>query len=259
MAQPIIEKRVREQIFADPQQENYICTAGTKYMNRFLESGRLGKAFAVLSDCSVYCKGKFLVQKKGAPAAKRLAEYRVDIPEISSVKHVRTHHSWLLVLSILFLILAPLMPVVEPLINKMIRPKKLPLTPWIDAVVCLLIAGVFCLLFFLHRKTLLQISYSRGKISLDAGKLPPAEERTFVKKLRTLLAAWDEYVEQQRYQDTYTQVFDQAFDHGYQSGFNQAYTPGYVQGFQSGIAQAAPPADPPRPTPVQRPEDQAGV
>ena len=98
MAQPIIEKRVREQIFADPQQENYICTAGTKYMNRFLESGRLGKAFAVLSDCSVYCKGRFLVQKKGAPPAKRLAEYRVDIPEISSVKHVRTHHSWLLVL-----------------------------------------------------------------------------------------------------------------------------------------------------------------
>ena len=240
MAQSILENRVREQIFADPQQENYVCTAGTKNLNRFLDTGRLNKAFAVLSDCSVYCKGRFTVQKNGAPAAKRLAEYRVDIPEISSVKHIRAWRYWLLGLSIFFLLLAALMPFVVPLLQKLARPRLVTLTPAIDAIVCGLLGLVFLLLFFLHRTTLLQISYPRGKIRLNANKLPPAEERVFVKKLRALLAAWDEYVEQQRYNDAYTQVFDQAYDQaysqGYRSGYSQAYAPGYVQGYQSGYS-----------------------
>lgn len=235
MANMDLESQVREQVFADPTQENYVCTAGQASLKQYLHSGKLDKGFAVLSDFSVYCKGKCLVQKKGESPRKRLVEYRIDVPDIAGVKYVRRNPSWLLSLCYFFLILAPVVLILELLTH---FSESTSLTPIIDVVVCLLLSACFGLIYLLHRKNYLQITYSRGAISLNANDLPDTEERLFVKNLRALLSAWDAYVEQQNYKSTYNQAYDQAYSQGYQSGYNQAYAPGYVQGYNSGYAQS---------------------
>lgn len=218
MAMMDVESHVRQQIFADPEQENFVCAVGQSALKQYLNSGRLGRGFAVLSDFSVYCKGRCLIQKRGSSAHNRLVEYRIDVPDIAGVKFVRRNPSWLLSLCYFFLILAPVVLILELLTH---YSASTSLTPILDVVICLLLSGCFGLIYLLHRKTFLQISYSRGSISLDATALPETEVRLFARNLRALLSAWDAYVEQQSYQD----VFSQAYAQSYSSGRSQANAP----------------------------------
>ena len=142
-------------------------------------------------------------------------EYRIDVPDIAGVKYVRRNPSWLLSLCYFFLILAPVVLILELLTH---FSASTSLTPIIDVVICLLLSGCFGLIYLLHRKTYLQISYSRGSISLDATGFPEAEEQLFVRNLRALLSAWDAYVEQQSYQETYSQAYAQSYPQGYAPG-----------------------------------------
>ena len=204
MAMMDVESQVRQQIFADPEQERFVCAVGQSALKQYLNSGKLASGFAVLSDFSVYCKGKCLIRKRG------------DSPHnIAGVKYVRRNPSWLLSLCYFFLILAPVVLILELLTH---FSASTSLTPIIDVVICLLLSGCFGLIYLLHRKTYLQISYSRGSISLDATGFPEAEEQLFVRNLRALLSAWDAYVEQQSYQETYSQAYAQSYPQGYAPG-----------------------------------------
>ena len=215
MAMMDVESQVRQQIFADPEQERFVCAVGQSALKQYLNSGKLASGFAVLSDFSVYCKGKCLIRKRGDSPHSRLVEYRIDVPDIAGVKYVRRNPSWLLSLCYFFLILAPVVLILELLTH---FSASTSLTPIIDVVICLLLSGCFGLIYLLHRKTFLQISYSRGSISLDATGFPEAEEQLFVRNLRALLSAWDAYVEQQSYQETYSQAYAKSYPQGYAPG-----------------------------------------
>lgn len=237
MIDPSLERQIREKIFADPQRENYICAAGVRSLQDYLSANKLRKGFAVLSDYSVYCKGEYRVRKKDSTERKRLIEYRIDIPDIADVRYTRRNPIWLLSISLFFLILAPVLLILMKATNAAATRN---LTPLLDAGLSLLLSGVFALFYFLHRKKMIRISYSRGYILLNCSHIQPQEETAFVTNLRNLLRTWDAYVEQQNQRETYDQAYSQAYNAGYQSGYHQAYTPGYVQGYQTGTAQANP-------------------
>lgn len=205
MSKPFEDARIRECIFADPQQERYICTAGTASLQSYLDKKKLDKGFAVLSDYSVYCKGFWRVRKKNQPESNRLIEYRIDVPEIAGVKFVRRDPSWLLGLCLFFLTLAPVLLLLDFIPN---FSKRFPLTPVVDAAVCLLLGLCFLLFFLLHRKKLIQISYSNGSVLLDGTGIPVEEQTFFVRKLRELLSVWDAFVQQQNAPTSRVQAFD---------------------------------------------------
>ncbi len=244
MAQSSLETQIRRQIFADPDQEVIESILGKPQLIKFLKDGKLSSAFAVLSNLSVYCKGRCRVKKKGASAQNRLVEYRIDISEISDVRHIRRNPSWLLTFCYFFLILAPALMLLELLAD---FGSSLHLSPILGMLVCLLIAGVFALIYFLRKKVYLQISYSNGSISLDSANLPETEERAFVAQLKQQLAEWDEYVERQQYSQTYNQAYNQAFNQAYHQAFNDGYNQGSSQGYQYGYQQGSnrqPPTSP---------------
>ena len=234
MANASLEAAVRQKIFADPKQENYLCAAGSPHLIKYLSSGKLSQGFAVLSDFSVYCKGSCLVRKKNTPQKKRLVEYRMDISEISDVRCVHTSQNWLLAVCYFFLILAPVLMVLELAVG---LGKRWSLSPLLGGLVCLLIAGVFALIYFLRKKTFLRISYTNGSVSLDAGQIPEKETHDFIRQLRQLLADWDAYVEQQSYNQAYNQVYSQAYTRAYSEGYDQGSSEGFSYGFNQGSSQ----------------------
>lgn len=244
MAQTNLESRVRQQIFADPDQEVIESVVGKSQLVKFLNYGKLSRAFAILSNLSVYCKGRCMIRKKGTSPQTRLVEYRIDISEISDVRLVRRNPSWLLTICFFFLILAPALMLLELLAG---FGSKWNLSPVLGMIVCLMFAGFFALLYFIRKKVFLQISYTNGSISLDSAYLADAEERAFIAQLKQQLAEWDEYVEKQQYSQTYNQAYNQAFNQAYQQAFSEGYNQGSSQGYQYGYRQGSyrnPPTDP---------------
>ena len=244
MSASSLESRIRQQIFADPDQEILESAVGKPQLMKYLQEGKLSNPFAVLSNYSVYCKGRCLVRKKGVAPQKRLVEYRIDISEISDIRHVRRNPSWLLTFCYFFLILAPALMLLELLAG---FGSSLHLSPILGMLVCLMLAGIFALIYFLRKKVYLQISYTNGSVSLDSAFLPEAEEHAFVAQLKQQLAAWDEYVERQQYNQTYNRAYNQAFNQAYQQAFSEGYNQGSNQGYQYGYQQGSyrqPPAGP---------------
>lgn len=243
MSQFSLEDQVRQQMFADPDQEVLESVVGKPQLVKYMKGGKLSHAFAVLSNLSVYCKGRCRIRKRGASPATRLVEYRIDISEISDVRHVRRNPTWILSFCFFFLILAPAVMLLELLGDV---GKSLNLSPILGMLVCLLLAGIFALIYFLRKKVFLQISYTNGSISLDSAYLPDTEERAFVAQLKQQLAEWDEYVEKQQYNQTYNQAYNQAFNQAYQQAYSEGYNQGSSQGYQYGYQQGSfrPPEQP---------------
>ena len=173
----------KQQIFADPQYENFECAAGAPQLRKYLTTGKLSKCFAVLSNISLYCKGECYIQKPNQKRQKRLVDYRIDISDISRVSHVQSSKVWLFVLCLLFGLLAPAIIILDRVTG---FGETSVLNPLLDAGICALLAIFFALEYSLRKKKLLQFTYSNGSITLDTKHFDAKEELLLVKRLNVL-------------------------------------------------------------------------
>lgn len=183
MAQPINEEQIRGEIFLN-QDEQYLCAAGTSQMERFLSKGKLGSCFAVLSDRAIYCKGKCSVSRDCRHYNTKKTDFRIDLEEFQGVKYLRRKKPVLLSLAFFFLLLGPVLVLLDMLVN---YGDGIVLNPILDAAICILLAGVFFLLYSIHQTTQLELLHTNGAICLDERALPEKEERLLIRYLRAYL------------------------------------------------------------------------
>lgn len=180
MAKPINEEQIQGEIFLN-QDEQYLCAAGTPQLERFLEKGKLGSCFAVLSDRAIYCKGKCRVSRDRRHYTTQKTDFRIDLEEFQGVKYLRRKQPVLLSLAFFFLLLGPVLVLMDKLVN---FSEGTVLNPILDAAICILLAGVFFLLYYIHQKNLLELVHTNGALCLDANALPEKEERLLIRYLR---------------------------------------------------------------------------
>ena len=183
MQQSILEERVRGEIFLDAD-EKLLCVAGSHQLDSFLEKGKQKKSFAVLSDRAVYCKGKCVVSRDRRFYQTKQTDFRLDLEEFKDIKILPQRNQILLTLAFFFLLLGPTLLLLDKLTN---YGENIVLNPTLDAVICLLAAGVFFLRYSIHQKTLLELIHTNGSIGLDQGCLPQKEERLLLRYLRAFL------------------------------------------------------------------------
>lgn len=185
MAQPIREEQVRGEIFLD-QNEQLLCTAGSQQLARYLEKGKTGKCFAVLSDRAVYCKGKCRVSRDRRRFTTKQTDFRIDLEEFQGLKYLQHTNPVLLSFAFFFLLLGPTLLLLDKLVS---FSEGLPLNTTLDAVLCILLSGVFFLLYSIHKKTLLELVHTNGSIGLEERVLPEKEERLLIRYLRAYLTS----------------------------------------------------------------------
>lgn len=183
MPQLINEERLRGEIFLEPD-ERLLCVAGSKQLEAFLEKGTRRKCFAVLSDRAVYCKGKCTVSRDRSYYQTGQTDFRLDLEEFKDLKYLKKRNKLLLTLTFFFLLLGPVLLLLDKITN---YGEGIAFDPLLDAVISLLLAGVFYLLYIIHQRTLLELLHTNGSIGLDQRYLPPKEERLLIRYLRAFL------------------------------------------------------------------------
>ena len=183
MSQPIKEEQIQGEVFLN-QDEQYLCAAGSTQLERFLAKGRLGSGFAVLSDRAIYCKGRCSVSRDRRRYTTQKTDFRIDLEEFQDVKYVRRKKPFLLSLACFFLLLGPSLLLLDKAIG---FGKNIVLNPLLDAAICILLAGIFFLLYSIHQKTFLELLHTNGAICLDEKPLPDKEERLLIRYLRAYL------------------------------------------------------------------------
>ncbi len=187
MPQPINEERVRGEIFLEPD-EKLLCVVGSQQLENYLDKGTQKKCFAVLSDRAVYCKGKCTVSRDRHSYQTKQTDFRLDLEEFKDLKYLPKRNQVLLSLAFFFLLLGPTLLLLDKITD---FGTNIALTPTLDAVVSILFAGVFFLLYSIHQKTLLELLHTNGSIGLDQSCLPPREERLLIRYLRAFLNSRD--------------------------------------------------------------------
>lgn len=185
MPQAFNEDQVRGEIFLEPN-EKLLCVAGSPQLETFLEKGKVKKCFAVLSDRAVYCKGQCCVSRNRRNYITKQTDFRLDLEEFQGLKYLQRKNQVLLSLAFFFLLLGPVLLLLDKLTN---FGEGIVLKPTLDAVICVLLAGVFFLLYSIHRKTLLELLHTNGSVGLDLRALPQKEERLLIRYLRAYLNA----------------------------------------------------------------------
>lgn len=185
MAQSNREERLRGEIFLEDT-EKLLCVAGSAQLERYLEKGKRGKCFAVLSDRAIYCKGKCCVSKDRRKYVTKQTDFRIDLEEFQGLKYLQKKNQVLLILGFISLLLGPLFLLLDNLLG---FGEKIVLNPTLDAVLLVLLAGVFFLLFSIRKKTLLELLHTNGSIGLDLQALPEKEEKLLIRYLQAYLNA----------------------------------------------------------------------
>lgn len=188
MAQSNLEEQLRGEVFLDPS-EQFLCAAGSPQLKTFLEKGRTGKGFAVLSDQAVYCKGRCSVSRDRRRYTTQKTDFRLDLQELQAIKYLPRRNQVLLTLAFFFLLLGPALLMLDKLTK---FGEGIVLNPTLDAVICVLLAGVFFLLYSIHKKTLLELIHTNGSIGFNLRDLPEKEERLLIRYLRAYLNSLDQ-------------------------------------------------------------------
>lgn len=183
MAQSNREEQVRGEIFLY-KDEKLLCTAGIPQLERYLEKGKVSKSFAVLSDRAIYCKGKCCVSRDRRSYTTCQTDFRIDLEEFQGLKYLQHKNQLLLTLAFFFLLLGPALLILDRATH---LGEGIFLNPTLDAVICLLLSGVFFLLCNIHKKTLLELLHTNGSIGLPLRDLPEKEEHLFLRYLRAFL------------------------------------------------------------------------
>ena len=183
MAQSNHEERVRGEIFLEPE-EKLLCTAGSQDLEQFLAKGKTGRSFAVLSDRAIYCKGRCRVSRDRRKYQSKNLDFRIDLEEFQGLKYLQHKNQVLLTLAFFFLLLGPTLVLLDKLSH---FGDGIVLNPILDGAVCVLLAGVFFLLYSIHKQNLLELLHTNGSICLDLRAIPEKEERLFIRYLRAFL------------------------------------------------------------------------
>ncbi len=183
MALPNEVERICGEIFLD-QDETLLCVAGKKQLDAFLNSGKAGKGFAVLSDRAIYCKGKYRVSRDRRHYHTESTNFRIDLEEFDAVKYLQQRNPVLIALSFFFLLLGPVLLLLDNLLD---FGTSTVLNLTLDAVLCVLLAGVFFLLYLIHSRNLLEMIHTNGSMGLDRRGLPEKEERLLIRYLNAYL------------------------------------------------------------------------
>ncbi len=188
MAKPIQEEQIQGEIFLE-NDEKYLCTAGTPQLFSYLKNGRLGKCFAVLSDRAVYCKGKCAVSRDRRNYQMKKTDFRLDLQEFQGMKYLPKRNPVLLSLAFFFLLLGPVLVLLDKLTH---FSEGLVINPMLDGAICLLLAGIFFLLYSIHKKTLLELIHTNGSLGLDLRVMPEKESRLLIRYLKAYLNSLNE-------------------------------------------------------------------
>lgn len=187
MGQSNLEEQVQSEIFFD-QDEKLLCTAGTPQLERFLKTGKARKSFAVLSDQAVYCKGKCSVSRDRRSYTTQQTDFRIDLEEFQGLRYLQRKNQIFLTFGFFFLLLGPALLVLDKIIH---FGEEIALNPTLDAVICLLLSGVFFLFYSIHTKTMLELIHTNGSIGLALYDLSEKEEHLFIRYLRAFLRSRD--------------------------------------------------------------------
>jgi len=185
MAKPIQEDQIQGEIFLE-NDEKYLCAAGSPQLRSYLKNGRLGKCFAVLSDRAVYCKGKCAVSRDRRNYQTKKTDFRLDLQEFQGMKYLPKRNQVLLSLAFFFLLLGPVLVLLDKLTH---FGEGLVINPMLDGAICLLLAGVFFLLYSIHKKTLLELIHTNGSLGLDLRAMPEKEARLLIRYLKAYLSS----------------------------------------------------------------------
>ena len=183
MALPNEAERISGEIFLD-QDETLLCVAGKKQLNSFLNSGKPRKGFAVLSDRAIYCKGKFRVSRDHRHYRTESINYRIDLEEFDAVKYLQQRNPVWITLAFFFLLLGPVLLLLD---NMLDFESTTALNLTLDAVLCILLAGVFSLIYLIHSKNLLELLHTNGSMGLDRNMIPEKEDRLLIRYLNAYL------------------------------------------------------------------------
>ena len=194
MAQPIQEETLRNELFLEPD-EKYLCTVGTPQLAAYLKTGKLRKCFAVLSDRAIYCKGKCRISRDRSHYSTRKHDFRLDLQEFQGLKYLKQKNPVLLTLAFFFLLLGPTLVLLDKLTS---FSEGLPINPILDAAICLLLAGVFFLIYSIRKKTLLELIHPNGSIGLDLRFLPDQELHLLLRYLRAFLSSLERNEEEEK-------------------------------------------------------------
>lgn len=187
MPQAINESKVQGEIFLD-QDEQLICVAGSPQLERYLEKGTRKKSFAVLSDRAIYCMGKCAVSRDRRSYQVRQTDFRIDLEELQDLKSLKKSNKPLLSLTFFFLLLAPMLLLLDKLTN---FGAGIAFNPILDSIISLLFAGVFYLLYLIHQRRFLELLHTNGSIGIEQRFLPSEEERLLIRYLRAFLRSRD--------------------------------------------------------------------
>ena len=185
MAQSNREERLRGELFLE-NTEKLLCVAGSPQLDRFLDKGKRGKCFAVLSDRAIYCKGRCCVSKDRRKYQTKQTDFRIDLEEFQGLKYLQKKNQVLLILGFVALLLGPLLLLLDNLLG---FGEKTILSPTLDAVLLVLLACVLFLLFSIRKKSLLELLHTNGSIGLDLHDLPEKEEKLLIRYLQAYLNA----------------------------------------------------------------------
>ena len=185
MAQSHREEQLQKELFQE-NTEKLLCVAGTPQFDRYMEKGKRGKCFAVLSDRAIYCKGKCSFSKDRRSYQTKQTDFRIDLEEFRGLKYLQKKNQLLLILGFIFLLLGPLVLLLDNLTGFGV---KSVLSPTLDAVLLVLLACVFFMLFIIHKNTLLELAHTNGSIGLDLHVIPEKEEKLLIRYLQAYLNA----------------------------------------------------------------------
>jgi hypothetical protein len=183
MANSTEAEKIAGEIFLNPN-ESLKCVAGSRQLRAFLYKGKLKRGFVVLSNRAIYCKGKYSVSRDRRHYQTKLTDFRIDLEEFQGMKYLQQKNPILLTLCFFFLLLGPALLLLDKLID---FSAFTVLNPVLDAVVCLLLSGVFFLLYYIHKRTLLEFVHTNGSLGVDIHYIPVSEERLLIRYLRALL------------------------------------------------------------------------
>ncbi len=181
MKKTAVPANVLYKIFDDPETEQFLAAAGERQLAAYSGTKKVKKSFAVASDEKLYLLGKVYRISRG----RIRREKQKGVMSLASLARISVLHrrpTWLLGLCFFFLILSPVMVLLD--IVAEIGTYTV-LTPLLDAVVCLIFAAICWLLYSAFRQRLLTFNGSEGTLAVDSRFLPVREEGVFVRSLRS--------------------------------------------------------------------------
>ncbi len=165
------------ELFVDEQEEQK-AVIGSGYLNNMLHSGVLGKGFGVLTNRRLYYRGKCFY-KSGGQFMNTDEDCTVDLQDITSTGFIYARNLIWLVFAVLADVASFFFLFAAVMVSSYNRPLFVLLLG-----VFIIAAVLFSLLFVLTKKTIYEVTFAGGQLSIKASSYGVSEVRAFDKALR---------------------------------------------------------------------------